>query len=149
MDVVLEQGLLFHIASESKPGLWHNVDLNNQFCDCDALSSSCKHIIGLRLIIKAHFPHLCDEQNDPIIENDEEIDEDVDEMMEQLSSPPTLEPSTLPTNDDVDASEEYKIELFFQKIEDLEEELVKFKDNMMWSGIGEVEHKTLIIRKCL
>ncbi len=46
----------FHIASHSRPGEYHVVDLRRPTCDCEDFPRIlfCKHIAGIYL----HFPHL-------------------------------------------------------------------------------------------
>jgi hypothetical protein len=53
----------FHVASQSRSGTFHSIDLNLMMCDCQDFPRIrfCKHIAAIHL----HFPHL--EQSDPII----------------------------------------------------------------------------------
>jgi hypothetical protein len=53
----------FHVASQSRSGTFHLIDLNLMTCDCQDFPRIrfCKHIAAIHL----HFPHL--EQSDPII----------------------------------------------------------------------------------
>lgn len=50
-----EAHLLFRVQSESNDGTWYNVSLNTHFCDCPDRNSTCKHILGVQLIVKGYF----------------------------------------------------------------------------------------------
>jgi hypothetical protein len=47
----------FHVASESQPGSYYEVDLNRPNCTCPDFPRSqfCKHLAAINI----HFPHLC------------------------------------------------------------------------------------------
>jgi hypothetical protein len=66
----------FHVASQSRSGTFHSIDLNLMTCNCQDFPRIwfCKHIAAIHL----HFPHL--EQSDPIItwEGDPDPDSDSD-----------------------------------------------------------------------
>ena len=64
----------FHIASQSRSGTFHLIDLNLMTCDCQDFPRIrfCKHIAAIHL----HFPHL--EQSDPIITREGDPDPDSD-----------------------------------------------------------------------
>jgi hypothetical protein len=53
----------FHVASQSRPGEFHVIDLIESTCDCADFPRIrfCKHIAA----IYVHFPHLCPERNIP------------------------------------------------------------------------------------
>src|SRR5580693_867375 len=64
----------FHVASQSRSGTFHLIDLNLMMCDCQDFPRIrfCKHIAAIHL----HFPHL--EQSDPIITREGDPDPDSD-----------------------------------------------------------------------
>lgn len=55
LQVMDEAHLLFRVQSESNDGTWYNVSLNTHFCDCPDRNSTCKHILGVQLIVKGYF----------------------------------------------------------------------------------------------
>ena len=56
----------FHVASESNPGLYYEIDLNQLTCNCRDFPRSrfCKHLAA----IYVHFPHLCPKESRPPID---------------------------------------------------------------------------------
>jgi hypothetical protein len=56
----------FHVASESRPGAYYEIDLNRSVCNCPNFPRSrfCKHLGA----INVHFPHLCPKENNPPID---------------------------------------------------------------------------------
>ena len=59
MHTVDEPRYWFKILSLTKPNVWYNVSLQCSYCDCQDPTSKCKHILGIRMIIERHMPHLC------------------------------------------------------------------------------------------
>lgn len=55
LEVVNAELMLFYMTSESSPSTKYSVSLNTHYCDCPARHSTCKHIIGLQLIVKEFF----------------------------------------------------------------------------------------------
>ena len=55
----------FHIASESTPGTYYEIDLNHSTCNCRDFPRSrfCKHLAAIHV----HFPHLCPKESSPPI----------------------------------------------------------------------------------
>ena len=49
----------FQILSMTTPSLWYNVSLQCSYCDCQDLTSKCKHLLENRMIIEIHMPSLC------------------------------------------------------------------------------------------
>lgn len=56
--IINDLTLLFKIQSVSTPSHWYYVSLQSNYCDCPDLTSDCKHLYAIRLIIEKHFPHL-------------------------------------------------------------------------------------------
>ena len=75
-EVVDEAHGFFRMTSESIEGLWYYVSLTTHFCGCPSKSSSCKHLVGLKMILKTHYPHI--HMNDDKKPNSEvNVNEDV------------------------------------------------------------------------
>jgi hypothetical protein len=56
----------FRMTNESIKGLWYYVSLATHFCGCPSKSSSCKHLVGLKMILKTHYPHIhMNDDNEP------------------------------------------------------------------------------------
>ena len=47
------------IRQNQAQALWYNVSFQCSYCDCQDLTSKCKHILGIQMIIEMHMPHLC------------------------------------------------------------------------------------------
>ena len=58
MEVVDEAHGFFRMPSGSIKGLWYYVFLKTHFCRCPSKSSSYKHLVGLKMIMKTHYPHI-------------------------------------------------------------------------------------------
>ena len=59
IEIVDEARYWFRILSMTTPTLWYNVSLQCSYCDCQDIVSKCKHLLGIRMIIERHMPHLC------------------------------------------------------------------------------------------
>ena len=59
IEIVDEARYWFRILSMTTPTLWYNVSLQCSYCDCQDIVSKCKHLVGIRMIIERHMPHLC------------------------------------------------------------------------------------------
>ena len=55
LEVIGADHMLFQITSESIPNTKHSISLNICFCDCPSQKSTCKHILGIQLIVKQLF----------------------------------------------------------------------------------------------
>ena len=55
LEIVNKNSLFFHIRRKTNPDIIYNVSLNCHYCDCPAVIPTCKHIIGLQLILKKYF----------------------------------------------------------------------------------------------
>ncbi|XP_024400655.1 uncharacterized protein [Physcomitrium patens] len=55
LEVVNTEHMLFYMTSESSPSIKYSVSLNTHYCNCPARQSTCKHILGLQLIVKEFF----------------------------------------------------------------------------------------------
>ena len=55
LQIVNKDLLLFRIRSETNPDTTYNVSLSCHYCDCPTIITTCKHIIGLQLILKKYF----------------------------------------------------------------------------------------------
>ena len=55
LEVMDADHMLFRITSKSFPNTKYSVSLNTYFCDCLSQKSTCKHILGLQLIVKEYF----------------------------------------------------------------------------------------------
>ena len=53
----------FHVASESRPGVYYEINLNRLTCNCPDFPRSrfCKHLAT----INVYFPHLCKQESGP------------------------------------------------------------------------------------
>ena len=53
----------FHVASESQPGAYYEINLDRSTCNCPDFPRSrfCKHLAA----INVHFPHLCKQESGP------------------------------------------------------------------------------------
>ena len=51
----------FHVASESRPGAYYEINLDRSICNCPDFPRSrfCKHLAA----INVHFPHLCKQES--------------------------------------------------------------------------------------
>jgi hypothetical protein len=58
LEMMDEAHGFFHMTSKSIEGLWYYVSLATNFCGCPSKSSSCKHLVGLKMILKTHYPHI-------------------------------------------------------------------------------------------
>ena len=90
MEVVDADHMLFRIANESIPNTKYSVSLNTYFCDCPSQKSTCKHILGVQLIVKEYFS--CP-QAKVLIRHVDHLDDIVN--LESISS---MEIDTLPSN---------------------------------------------------
>ena len=54
----------FHVASESRPGAYYEINLDQSTCNCPDFPRSrfCKHLAA----INVHFPHLCKQESSPL-----------------------------------------------------------------------------------
>ena len=59
--------ITFHVASESWPGSYYEIDLGRRTCNCPDFPRAqyCKHLAGISM----HFPHLCTQKpfKDPVL----------------------------------------------------------------------------------
>jgi len=55
LQVIDEEHLVFRIQSETTLGTWYTVSLNTHFCNCPDRNSTCKHILGVQLIVEKYF----------------------------------------------------------------------------------------------
>ena len=55
LQIINKDLLLFYIRSETNPDTTYNVSLSCYYCDCPTIIITCKHIIGLQLILKKYF----------------------------------------------------------------------------------------------
>ena len=63
LEVISEEQLLFRVRSESCHTTKYNVSLQAYFCECAVRVSSCKHILGIQMIVKMYL-NLRTHQND-------------------------------------------------------------------------------------
>ena len=56
LEVVDEAHGFFRMTSVE--GLWYYVSLATHFFGCPSKSSSCKHLVGLKTLLKTHYPHI-------------------------------------------------------------------------------------------
>ena len=55
LEVISEEQLLYRVRSESWYTTKYNVSLQAYFCDCAARVSSCKHILGVQMIVNMYL----------------------------------------------------------------------------------------------
>ena len=55
LEVISEEQLLYRVRSESCYTTKYNVSLQAYFCDCAARVSSCKHILGVQMIVNMYL----------------------------------------------------------------------------------------------
>ena len=58
LELVNEMTLLFKMKSASNSSSWHYVSMQCNYCDCLDLTTTCKHIYAMKLILEKYFPHL-------------------------------------------------------------------------------------------
>lgn len=140
--VVNESSMLFRIQSTSDSARWYLVSIQSNYCECPDWSPDCKHLYGIRLIIKGHFPHL--HSIFPILDNVHAIGEmqaqeddpnedeqaDVREMEVHASSS-----QKLISDEDLLAS----IQDFKKVLEKIEEDLPKFSCEMKESTLQQLK----------
>jgi hypothetical protein len=94
LEVVDADHMLFRITSESFPNTKHSVSLNTYFCDCPSEKSTCKHILGVQLIVKEYFS--CSQATKFHVEDVEHVD--LLENIVNLESMSPMEIDTLESN---------------------------------------------------
>ncbi|MCO5566801.1 hypothetical protein L7F22_020482 [Adiantum nelumboides] len=55
LQVLNAMQLQFRILSMTTPNQWYQVNFQSNYCDCSDWSSECKHLYGVKLIVKHHF----------------------------------------------------------------------------------------------
>ncbi|MCO5568188.1 hypothetical protein L7F22_021884 [Adiantum nelumboides] len=58
LQVLNAMQLQFRILSMTTPNQWYQVNFQSNYCDCPDWSSKCKHLYGVKLIVKHHFPEM-------------------------------------------------------------------------------------------
>ncbi|MCO5583846.1 hypothetical protein L7F22_037761 [Adiantum nelumboides] len=58
LQVLNAMQLQFRILSMTTPNQWYQVNFQSNYCDCSDWSSECKHLYGVKLIVKHHFPEI-------------------------------------------------------------------------------------------
>ncbi|MCO5577975.1 hypothetical protein L7F22_031812 [Adiantum nelumboides] len=58
LQVLNAMQLQFRILSMTTPNQWYQVNFQSNYCDCPDWSSECKHLYGVKLIVKHHFPEM-------------------------------------------------------------------------------------------
>ncbi|MCO5557658.1 hypothetical protein L7F22_011226 [Adiantum nelumboides] len=58
LQVLNAMQLQFRILSMTTPNQWYQVNFQSNYCDCPNWSSECKHLYGVKLIVKHHFPEM-------------------------------------------------------------------------------------------
>ncbi|MCO5555205.1 hypothetical protein L7F22_008749 [Adiantum nelumboides] len=58
LQVLNAMQLQFRILSKTTPNQWYQVNFQSNYCDCPDWSSECKHLYGVKLIVKHHFPEM-------------------------------------------------------------------------------------------
>ncbi|MCO5611745.1 hypothetical protein L7F22_066003 [Adiantum nelumboides] len=79
LQVLNAMQLQFRILSMTTPNQWYQVNFQSNYCDCPDWSSECKHLYGVKLIIKHHFLematilHVLDNAHQTLATHDNEI----------------------------------------------------------------------------
>ncbi|MCO5605167.1 hypothetical protein L7F22_059347 [Adiantum nelumboides] len=58
IQVIDEAALLFKVLSMSSTGTWYQVSIQSAYCDCPYWFSNCKHLYGMRLILRGFFSNI-------------------------------------------------------------------------------------------
>ncbi|MCO5585796.1 hypothetical protein L7F22_039732 [Adiantum nelumboides] len=58
LQVLNAMQLQFRILSMTTPNQWYPVNFQSNYCDCPDWSGECKHLYGMKLIVKHHFPEM-------------------------------------------------------------------------------------------
>ncbi|MCO5601538.1 hypothetical protein L7F22_055661 [Adiantum nelumboides] len=58
LQVLNAMQLQFRILSMTTPNQWYQVNFQSNYFDCPDWSSECKHLYGMKLIVKHHFPEM-------------------------------------------------------------------------------------------
>ena len=148
LEVVDADHMLFRIASESIPNTKYSVSLNTYFCDCPSQKSTCKHILGVQLIVKEYFS--CPQAKEPIrhmehVEHVNHLDDIVN--LESISS---MEIDTLQSNSSENIVERNDyMNRFFNALNDIQKLVEKERSCVEHYYVEEMMHKTHIMRSFL
>lgn len=137
LEVVDETHRLFRITSETSPDVRYNVSCTTQFCDCPSRISTCKHILGVQLIIKGYFEALPNDLN-PSVNVGAEF-----EPLQALQELQNEEVDNIPSSIGDHGKELREV------ICEMESMLTTMKTNIGELGEEEISLKVKVLKKCL
>ena len=164
LEVVDETHHFFRMTSKNIEGLWYYVSLATHFCRCLSKSSSCKYLVGMKMILKTHYLHIHMNDNNELSSKVNvgevigHINVNFGEYLPSINNnvkftTTDFEGELIPqyTHEGVSSSTSCgkQKHLFWQGMENLVEKFDSMKIELEIMSVDELEHKLKIVKRCI